>query len=102
MTTKTYHHDHPRGFANECHIIRCESTEEQALAEGDGYERISRRELARHISWVNRENAAWGSGRAFGHISMDDVVNDPEYRFYTGREYQEIAAERAAREASYA
>lgn len=77
----TYHHLHPRNFANECSIVRCESDAERESAEAEGYERISRRNLAHHIAWLNGENDSWGSGRAFGRIRLLDVVESPEYSY---------------------
>lgn len=75
----TYWHLHPRGFANECSIYRAENELEETDLEAGGYERLTRREMERHIRWVNDENESWGSGRAFGKISIKDVVNSSEY-----------------------
>lgn len=83
----TYYHLHDRGFANECSIIRCESDAERESAEAEGYERITRADLARHISYINAENAAWGSNRAFGRIRLVDVATSPEYAYGVARNY---------------
>ena len=80
-TRNTYYHLHPRNFANECNLVRCETALERESAVAEGYERLTRAELARHISHVNGENDAWGSNRAFGRIRLLDVVRDTEYRY---------------------
>lgn len=75
----TYWHKHPRGFANECSLARCETDAEAEEAEAAGYRRLKRTEVAQHIRFLNIENDAWGSGRAFGIIRLDDVLHDPSY-----------------------
>ena len=70
----TYHHLHPRGFANECSIVRCETPQERRDAELLGYERLTQRRLAAHIRFVNG-NLCTGQHP----ISLSMVRNDPEY-----------------------
>lgn len=84
MARNTYHHLHPRGFVNECHIVRCESDQERTAAAQAGFERITRKDLARHVAHINDENAAWGSNRAFGAIHMAELLFGPaaSFRFY--------------------
>ena len=77
----TYCHLHPRDFANECDIARCESPEEEEEAEQEGYERLTWRELAEHVRWINDENAAWGSGNACGHITLKAIRTSNSYRW---------------------
>lgn len=75
----TYWHRHPRGFANECSLARAETDQEAIDLQTQGYTRLSRKAPARHIRWVNAENAAWGSNRAFGPICLIDVLSAPDY-----------------------
>lgn len=79
-----YFHIHPRNFANECSIVRCETPEEIESAEAEGYERLTRDELRRHIAWVNGENDA--CGRPFGRIRLLDITARGwnEYRYGAG------------------
>lgn len=76
----TYWHRHPRGFANECSLFRAESDTEAQDLESEGYTRLTRREMSAHVRWLNDENDAWGSNRAFGRIVIKDVLTAPEYQ----------------------
>lgn len=98
----TYWHKHPRGFANECSITRCATAKQAAAAEKNGYERLTLTQLRQHISWVNEENAAWGSNRAFGAVSIKDVMHDAEYDYGLVVDLdEEWRRERAAMDAYY-
>lgn len=68
MKTRYYHY-HPRNFANECCIVAATTPEERRLAENNGYEYITVTDLRKHIAWINSENDAWGSNRAFAKIT---------------------------------
>lgn len=70
---KTYWHNHPRGFANECNLCYAETREEQHALEKLGYTRLTLAEVRAHIRWINAENDSWGSGRAFGRLSLDNI-----------------------------
>lgn len=75
----TYWHQHSRGFANECSIYRADNeTQEQDLMAA-GYSNLTRREMADHVRWLNGENDAWGSNRAYGRISLKAVTESNEY-----------------------
>ena len=76
----TYWHRHPRGFANECSIVRCETPEEKKYSAAFGYARINRKDLRSHVAWINAENESWGSSRAFGKISFESILKGDEYR----------------------
>lgn len=69
----TYYHRHPRGFANECEMVRCVTPAEVAEAEAAGFERLTRDAALAEIRWVNAENDAWGSNRAFGRASFAEI-----------------------------
>lgn len=75
----TYWHRHPRGFANECDIVRAEGRDDANRLEEHGYDRLTRTKLAEHVRWINDENDAWGSNRAFGRISLK-AITTPNYR----------------------
>lgn len=77
----TFWYREPRGFANEIDICRIPAADTalQDAAEKAGYKRQSRTEITARIRWVNGENDAWGSNRAFGHINLQAVLNDPAY-----------------------
>lgn len=75
----SYWHKHPRGFANECDIVRCDSPFHKPYLEDAGYTRITRNDLIKHIRWLNAENAAWGSNTAFSPITLDHVFHDYAY-----------------------
>ena len=79
MATTTYWHQHPRGFANECSIMRAETAADAEELESLGYERLTVERLRKHVRWLNDENDAWGSNRAFGRISITDVMTAPDY-----------------------
>ena len=71
METKVrtiYLHQHPRRFANECSVIRVRADDRDTVdyLTHIGYTRLTAREMARHLRWVDGENGAWASGRAFG------------------------------------
>jgi len=74
-------HKHPRNFANECDMIRCETEADAEAAEEDDYERLTNTEARKHISWLNGENDAWGSNRAFGGLSLQAILTDPRYLY---------------------
>lgn len=85
----TYWHNHPRGFANECTIIRATTQEEAEWLKANGFERLSRHELGQHVRWLNAENDSWGSGRAFGPINLRQITNPEidDHGQYSLREY---------------
>ena len=66
-------------FANDRHFARCANKAELDAMVEHGWTRITRKEAARSIAWVNAENRSWGSGNAFGFQRMVDLVNAPEY-----------------------
>lgn len=72
---RQYWHIHPRGFANECYTYYAEQDHVSRALAHAGYERLTRRELVRHLAYVNAENDAWGSNRAFGPMRLSDVSN---------------------------
>lgn len=81
----TYWHLHPRGFANECEIVRCATPAEVAEAEAEGFERLTRADALRHIAWVNLENASMGSGSPFGRIRLSEIptwAESSDFRHY--------------------
>lgn len=65
----TYWHKHPRGFANECDLVRADTPEEAAWLEAHGFERIARRNLARHL-----EDSAPHDGLSWPAIVVTDPV----------------------------
>ena len=75
----TYWHRHPRGFANECDLVRAETSDQADTLIREGYDCLTRVELAEHVRWLNDENDAWGSNRAFGRISLKAVTSAAEY-----------------------
>jgi hypothetical protein len=75
----TYWHQHPRGFANECNLVRAETDDQADDLADRGYEQLTRGALRQHVRWLNDENDAWGSNRAFGRISVQAVLSSPEY-----------------------
>lgn len=75
----TYWHQHPRGFANECDLVRADTVERAAELDAAGYQRLTRVRLSKHVRMVNGENDAWGSNRAYGRIVLRDVLYSPEY-----------------------
>lgn len=77
----TYWHRHPRGFANECDLVRSETPDQADTLIREGYDRLTRVELAEHVRWLNDENDAWGSNRAFGRISLKAVTSAAEYGY---------------------
>ncbi len=68
-----YLHRHPRGFANECELVKCATPAEIAEAEANGYERLTRASAIAEIRYVNAENDAWGSNRAFGRARFEEI-----------------------------
>lgn len=68
-----YLHRHPRGFANECELVKCATLAEIAEAEANGYERLTRASAIAEIRYVNAENDAWGSNRAFGRARFEEI-----------------------------
>ncbi len=70
---KTYWHNHPRGFANECDMVFATTREEREYLRDLGYERLSRAEARKEIRWVNGENESWESNRAFGPMALDTI-----------------------------
>ena len=65
-----YWHRHPRGFANECEAVATHTKAKELELYRAGYRNITRRELEQHIAWINHENDAWGSNRAFGKMEL--------------------------------
>ena len=80
---KTYYCRQPR-FANIANFVRCDDPAHAAILEDAGYERISRADARRRITWINGENDAWSDGRAIGPISFAALTDPqhPEYREY--------------------
>jgi hypothetical protein len=78
-TPCTYWHSHPRGFANECGILRAETREQADALAADGWKRLTRAELARHIAWLNGEARAWGSNNGGSTYVLNDVLTSREY-----------------------
>ena len=70
MVRKTYWHNHPRNFANECDMVTATTKEQREDLDSMGYERLSHKQALMEIRYVNRENDAWGSNRAFGAMSI--------------------------------
>ncbi len=68
-----YLHRHPRGFANECEMVRCATPAEVAEAEAAGFERLTRASAIAEIRYVTAENDAWGSNRAFGRGRFEEI-----------------------------
>ena len=75
----TYWHEHPRGFSNECNVLRAETVEEADSLRKMGLQRLTVVELRNHINWINAENESWGSNNAFGKISLKAICQDPAY-----------------------
>ena len=73
MVRKTYWHNHPRNFANECDMVTATTKEQREDLDSMGYERLSRKEALAEIRYVNAENDAWGSNRAFGVMRLAQV-----------------------------
>lgn len=62
---KTYYHQHPRGFANECNTYAATTPAERVWAEEqEGWEQIKCADLRRHESWMRGEGQAFGRGSA--------------------------------------
>mgnify|MGYP001582108301 FL=1 len=70
---KTYYHLHPRNFANECCGAYAETRDERDDLVHLGDERLTNQEMRRHLRWVNGENDAWGSNRAFGAMALATI-----------------------------
>lgn len=79
-TRSTYWYK-PGRWANSNFFARCDSNLDREIAESEGYYRVSRADFLGQLRWQNGENAAWGSGRAFGdeHIAPYIDRNHPEY-----------------------
>jgi hypothetical protein len=59
---RTYYHDHPRDFANECDIAS--ATTPAGREQCADMERLSVADLRQHLSWLRGEADGWGSGNA--------------------------------------
>lgn len=71
----TYWHKHPRGFANECCIIRCGPQDvPHAIAEGWVQLGNGAPSLRRHIDYVNA-NMQPGQRR----LTIDSLMHDREH-----------------------
>lgn len=81
-TRYTYHHIHPRGFVNECHMVRCSTDDERLAAEAEGFTRLTRADAIAHLRYINYENDAWGSNRAFGRMRLADIPTWAEVETY--------------------
>ncbi len=68
-------------FANDSSFVRADSQEHERFAENLGFERATRKDFVRRIAWENAENAAWGSGRAVGHVTAA-AYTDPTHPDY--------------------
>lgn len=82
---RKYYAKSPRGFANEVHFIHAGTPEECQELEDAGFERITREQLRKQVSFVNYENDCWGSNRAFGRIPFAALTDPrhPEYVNYS-------------------
>lgn len=78
MKPKIYH-NHPRDFANECVMVRATTPEEIDYVEMHDYEYLTQKEARAHLRFVNDENDAWGSNRAFGKMSLADIPTVSQY-----------------------
>ena len=76
---KTYWHRHPREFANECNMVTATTKEQREDLDAMGYERLTRREALAEIKFVNAENDAWGSNRAFGVMRLAEIAEHDTY-----------------------
>ena len=74
----TYWHK-PGRFANELNIWRADTKEQESALTSHGYNRITREEARRLVSWTNAENRAWGSGNAFGFTIWHEVTHGDTY-----------------------
>jgi hypothetical protein len=45
----TYWHQHPRGFANECNLVRAETDDQADDLADRGYEQLTRSALRQHV-----------------------------------------------------
>ena len=79
MTRKTYWHKHPRGFANECDMLTATTKIQRDDLDSQGYERLSRKAALAEIKFVNAENDAWGSNRAFGVMRIATILEHDTY-----------------------
>jgi len=71
---KKYYRYCPRGFSNEVTFLFAETEEEEERAFASDYEPITYKELTKEMRWINGENASMGSGRAIGHMTVEDIV----------------------------
>lgn len=71
----TYWHHHPRGFANECSLVKASTRQQGEALREMGYTRLTLRQLRAHVRHMNDENEAWGSNRAFGAYSIDAILS---------------------------
>lgn len=69
---RAYYHRHEQ-WANICEMVSATTPAQRLALDDRGYERLSREQLRRHVHWLNDENDAWGSGRATGRYSPDDI-----------------------------
>mgnify|MGYP003396336434 CR=1 FL=1 len=83
-----YYHQHPRNFANECNLVKVLVGDKDSAdeAEAEGFDRLSRAEALRHISWINSENESWGSNRAIGVMRLLDVEDYESFATYDRRQ----------------
>ena len=78
MTT-TYWHKHPRGFANECSLARCEDTQDGTEASAAGYTQFATlSDMRRHVAAVNANDQQWDGHK---NIKFGDVEAGEGYRW---------------------
>lgn len=65
----TYWHKHPRGFANECLLLRADTPEQATRLEAEGFERLTRDQARRHLRWVAIEDDPTTSVAATSHAA---------------------------------